>query len=349
MSKVTFICIVVQLLMVSYLADTAQISTISPVTTTANLDSTTSQTVLEVGTDTSILVTVKEILKQLKNAFWAIKRLSSDPKQIGRSISTGMCSSVESTYSGILSAALKLILEQLIAEMKEELSVTQIAELPNYKNTFDEQNEISEFKLKGLTLKGLENIIITQYIIDFCGLASTVEMYVPTLEITSSYTLKGNVNGSPISGDGILNASITMMGLFMQTNMECNAMLLSNDVCELAVKNKTVDWSAEKMMVNLSNIKYKDLSESQINIELNEFIRNYLKTNRVFLIQAITDFIDQYKKNSKTHQSPALFLKDLELGLKQIPIEMDKKQRSLQMNNANTLNMFVSLFVNPVL
>jgi hypothetical protein len=52
-----------------------------------------------------------------------------------------MCSSVESTYSGILSAALKLILEQLIAEMKEELSVTQIAELPNYKNTFDEQNE----------------------------------------------------------------------------------------------------------------------------------------------------------------------------------------------------------------
>jgi hypothetical protein len=46
-----------------------------------------------------------------------------------------------------------------------------------------------------------------------------------------------------------VSASITMMGLFMQTNMECNAMLLSNDVCELAVKNKTVDWSAEKMMV----------------------------------------------------------------------------------------------------
>lgn len=94
------------------------------------------------------------------------------------------------------------------------------------------------------------------------------------------------------------------------------------------------------------------MSESQINFELNEFIGDYLKTDKENLIQKITDLIDDYKNNYNTHQSPASFLEHMERELKTLPTKMDRKQRSLQMANANRtsiiLNMFVSLFANPI-
>lgn len=51
-------------------------------------------------------------------------------------------------------------------------------------------------------MKGVENIELVKYDLDFCKLYTDIEIKIPHLEILSSYSLKGNISGSSISGTG---------------------------------------------------------------------------------------------------------------------------------------------------
>lgn len=63
-------------------------------------------------------------------------------------------------------------------------------------------NSISDLTLKHTTLKGLENLILSKFNYNVCALSYEIEMYIPKLKITSTYTLNGIIDGSPIFGDG---------------------------------------------------------------------------------------------------------------------------------------------------
>lgn len=63
-------------------------------------------------------------------------------------------------------------------------------------------NSISDLTFKKSSLKGIENLVISKFDYNVCTLSFEIEIIIPKLEITSTYTLNGNINGSSIFGDG---------------------------------------------------------------------------------------------------------------------------------------------------
>lgn len=63
---------------------------------------------------------------------------------------------------------------------------------------------IVEFKLKNIVLKGIDTLIINKLEYNVCELSTDIDLDLPKLEMTATYTLKGIVDSIPFSGDGNL-------------------------------------------------------------------------------------------------------------------------------------------------
>lgn len=63
---------------------------------------------------------------------------------------------------------------------------------------------ITEFKLKNIIIKGIDTLSINKLEYNVCNLSTDIGFNLPKLEMTATYTLKGSVDNSPISGDGNL-------------------------------------------------------------------------------------------------------------------------------------------------
>uniref|UniRef100_A0A2S2QED0 Circadian clock-controlled protein n=1 Tax=Sipha flava TaxID=143950 RepID=A0A2S2QED0_9HEMI len=283
MSKVIFTCFLVNLLIISCLAaSTKDIKKINGLTS-------------HHVTHYEFKLDVENLVQKIQDYIIFIKNIISEPKKMASSITKKICTSEDNVYSKILNGSLKILFEKLIAEKKEPLSDINIPQLPNLRNVYNDKINISDLMFKKSSLKGLENLVISKFDYNVCSLSFDIEMYIPKLEITSTYTLNGIINGSSIFGDGDIIVTIDMLKLNDQSAMGCTLIAFMDDKCKLNM-NKPVNLTNEKVTVRMSNLKYQNLSELQINNQINEFIANYNKSNIMNKMEKIIKFVKDYRK-----------------------------------------------------
>lgn len=69
----------------------------------------------------------------------------------------------------------------------------------------------------------------------------------------------------------------------------------------------------------MTGVKYKDLSEDRLNVELNYFITNYLKSDKTELKRIVADMILKYKnEHSMMNLNPLKMLTKMKEDLKKV-------------------------------
>lgn len=87
------------------------------------------------------------------------------------------------------------------------------------------------------------------------------------------------------------------------------------------------------LQVNISGVNYKNLSDEEINAGINYFIDDYIKSNKLGLVQKITDLMVRFKSQTMDGLSPVSLLKKLKADLQRMPTQLNSKLKTLQPDN----------------
>lgn len=83
----------------------------------------------------------------------------------------------------------------------------------------------------------------------------------------------------------------------------------------------------------LSGVKYKDLTESQFNGALNNYIRKYLKSDKTDLKRRVTDMVVDYKDKHVMNFSLIKMLAKMKEDLKKFQSQIKQRHISLPLSS----------------
>jgi hypothetical protein len=286
---------------------------------------------------------IQDMMIYSSKALMAIDKLQSNQKSFNMAILKGMCNSGQAMYSRILNKSLKSLLEVMISDQQRSLAHIHIPELPVFNQSETNSMSISEFKIKNILLEGLENVMIQICDLDVCTMSTQFKATIPALEIKTDYTLTGIVDNFPVTGTGNMTIAVNTLYINIQTFLDCNMVIFSEDGCRLSNRNKTLDVSLESVLVSITGIHYKNLTKSIIDEKINAFIDAYIKSDQSGLVEKITGLLVSYKNNKLKRMTPSKLLKNLKDQLMAITVDLKKNRRSF--NGHQIIHNYVSNYV----
>ncbi|KAF0759480.1 Uncharacterized protein FWK35_00022892, partial [Aphis craccivora] len=341
--KVIFTCVLAHVLVVSC-------NTLSPNATSAVKLSYSENHRLSALPTNYTTMAIEDMMHYSSKALMAIDRLQSNQKSFNIAVLKGMCNSGQTMFSRILNKSLKALLEVMISDQQKSLAHIHIPELPvfvqpetNGMRQYPYTEGISEFKMNNILLEGLENVMIQKCDFDVCAMSTIFEVTVPALTIKGDYTLKGMVDNSPVTGAGNMTVAVNTLYIKIETSLDCNMVIFSEDDCRLSNRNKTMDVSLESVSVSTTGVHYKDLSKSRIDEGINSFIDAYIKSDQSGLVEKITQMLVSYKNEVMKRMSPSKLLNKLKEMLLSIIIDLKKHRRSY--NGHQIIHNYISNYV----
>uniref|UniRef100_A0A2S2PD96 Uncharacterized protein n=1 Tax=Schizaphis graminum TaxID=13262 RepID=A0A2S2PD96_SCHGA len=176
-----------------------------------------------------------------------------------------------------------------------------------------------------------------------CTMSTQLKITIPALAIKTDYTLKGIVDNSPVIGAGNMTIAVNTLYINIETFLDCNMVIFSEEDCRLSNRNKTLDVSLESVLVSMTGIHYKNLTKSKIDEGINAFIDAYIKSDQSGLVEKITGLLVSYKNEMLKRMSPSKLLNNLKDQLMAITVNLKKNRRSF--NGHQIIHNYVSIYV----